>query len=236
MGSSPGWRPRWVRAIFIWQVSTGSGPEPWAWIRSSTTGWARPTWGMAFDGGDKCSSSTGREGFPVFLPARFRPEPPRAPVNSGRVLWNRLPGWWTTARDLQGRFATGNFKANRVKIFSLSDDGAGFRLKWEPLIRSSHRNFRPVDVNRGPDGAIYVVDWYSIPSFVIRTTPTATLAGTRLMAGFGESVLQRPLLRPPKLADAPLHEVLESLKAPESLDPRTRPEELSSRFDRPPRK
>ena len=50
--------------------------------------------------------------------------------------------------DLQGRFATGDFKANRVKIFSLSDDGAGFKLKWEePLLRSSHRNFRPVDVN-----------------------------------------------------------------------------------------
>ncbi len=65
-------------------------------------------------------------------------------------------------QSLQGQFIVGDFKTNRVKRFSLESDGAGFQLKWEtPLLQSSHRNFRPVDMRVGPDGAIYIVDWYN---------------------------------------------------------------------------
>ena len=64
--------------------------------------------------------------------------------------------------SLRGNFVTGDFKANRVKMFSLTAEGSGYRLEWqEPILKSRHRNFRPVDVKLGPDGAIYVVDWYN---------------------------------------------------------------------------
>lgn len=176
-------------------------------------------WGMAFDewgqmfvvdgaGGVSCLS-------PGQIPAQNRLKLPRIGNPGGYCGIGYLDGGHLP-EDLQGRFATGDFKANRVKIFSLSDDGAGFRLKWEePLIRSSHRNFRPVDVNRGPDGAIYVVDWYN--SIICHQDdayrdPRRDKAHGRIW----RISSQRPLLRPPKLADAPLHEVLESLKAPES--------------------
>tara|TARA_B100001115_G_scaffold183709_1_gene183432 strand:- start:692 stop:4546 length:3855 start_codon:yes stop_codon:yes gene_type:complete len=198
--------------------------------------WMGPAnpWGMAFDewgqmfvvdgaGGVSCLS-------PGQVPAQNRLKLPRIGnpggyCGIGYMDGGHLPG------DLQGRFATGDFKANRVKIFSLSDDGAGFKLKWEePLIRSSHRNFRPVDVNLGPDGAIYVVDWYN--SIICHQDdayrdPRRDKAHGRIW----RISSPRPPLRPPKLADAPLREVLNSLKAPDSWTRGQAKRELSNRFE-----
>jgi glucose/arabinose dehydrogenase len=44
----------------------------------------------------------------------------------------------------------------------IADDGAGFRVTdLPPFITSTHGSFRPVDVKIGPDGAIYIADWYN---------------------------------------------------------------------------
>lgn len=59
-------------------------------------------------------------------------------------------------------FAVGDYKKNQVTRFRMPDDGGGFKAEFiEPLLRSKHRNFRPIDVKPGPDGAIHVVDWYN---------------------------------------------------------------------------
>ena len=48
-----------------------------------------------------------------------------------------------------------------VKQHVISDDGSGFQAdETTPLLQSKDPNFRPVDLKFGPDGALYVVDWY----------------------------------------------------------------------------
>ena len=64
--------------------------------------------------------------------------------------------------DWQGDLITHDFRGHRVCRFKVSQDGSGFASQQMPdLIRSSHAAFRPVDVRLGPDGAIYIADWYN---------------------------------------------------------------------------
>jgi len=62
----------------------------------------------------------------------------------------------------QGVLVAGGFMNNAVYRFRLADEAAGFSAtELEPLVRSTHNAFRAVDVRVGPDGAIYVADWYN---------------------------------------------------------------------------
>jgi putative heme-binding domain-containing protein len=64
--------------------------------------------------------------------------------------------------DWQGNMITNDFRANRVCRFVVSEDGSGYASRQETeLIKSSHMAFRPIDVKMGPDGAIYIADWYN---------------------------------------------------------------------------
>jgi putative heme-binding domain-containing protein len=64
--------------------------------------------------------------------------------------------------------AQGNFLVNNnigfqgIKQHKVIELGSGFTSKeLEPLLFSTDRNFRPVDLKFGPDGALYVVDWFN---------------------------------------------------------------------------
>ena len=63
---------------------------------------------------------------------------------------------------VQGVLVSGGFLQNSVYWFQILDDGSGFRVKDLPvLIVSKSPAFRAVDVRMGPDGAIYIADWYN---------------------------------------------------------------------------
>ncbi|MCC9604375.1 GDSL-type esterase/lipase family protein [Blastopirellula sp. JC732] len=64
--------------------------------------------------------------------------------------------------------AQGNYLLNNcigfqgVLQYKMKEDGSGFAADpVEPLLQSSDLNFRPVDLQFGPDGALYIVDWYN---------------------------------------------------------------------------
>ena len=49
-----------------------------------------------------------------------------------------------------------------IDRMQITPDGSGHRaVNLDPVLRSEHRGFRPVDIQIGPDGAIYVSDWYN---------------------------------------------------------------------------
>ena len=64
--------------------------------------------------------------------------------------------------DWQGNALTNDFRANRICRFVLEEDGTAYRsIQKEDVIRSTNVAFRPIDLKMGPDGAIYVADWYN---------------------------------------------------------------------------
>jgi len=69
---------------------------------------------------------------------------------------SHLPEEW------RGNLLTNDFRGHRVCRFVISEDGAGFAAREQPeLIKTTHVAFRPIDIKMGPDGAIYIADWYN---------------------------------------------------------------------------
>lgn len=65
------------------------------------------------------------------------------------------------AAELGGRIIAPNSLHNLVYVSRRVPDTSTFQAVDEaPLLRSSDRWFRPVDAKVGPDGAIYLADWY----------------------------------------------------------------------------
>ena len=65
--------------------------------------------------------------------------------------------------NVQGNFLINNaIGFQGIKQHQIIETGSGLTSKEvEPLLQSSDPNFRPVDLKFGPDGALYVVDWYN---------------------------------------------------------------------------
>lgn len=182
-------------------------------------------WGHAFDewGQAFATDGAGSSGINYVFPgsahatavgaARVLPG-----LNSGtpkntaaEVVYSRhFPPEW------QGSIVTNDFRANRTVRYRVQPHESGYAAaEIETLLRSDHRSYRPVDTKIGPDGALYIVDWYNpiidhgevdfhhpirdkTHGRVWRLTKTGS-----------------PLVTPPRLAEAPTPQLLEQLRAPE---------------------
>lgn len=66
-------------------------------------------------------------------------------------------------KEMQGDYLLNNcIGFQGVLQYRMKESGSGFEAEpVSPLLRSSDVNFRPVDLQFGPDGALYVLDWYN---------------------------------------------------------------------------
>ncbi len=64
--------------------------------------------------------------------------------------------------DWQDTLVANDFRGNRTHRFALEQQDSGYISKQQAdVITSGHRAFRPVDLKMGPDGALYIADWYN---------------------------------------------------------------------------
>ncbi len=186
-------------------------------------GWWNP-WGHHFDrwGQSFVTDGAGFEGVcPAFPGATYSPAPTSRVLHGlnpghpkycgGDILSGRhLPEAW------QGSLVTNDFRAHRVCRFSLTPYGSSYSAKLESdIVKSTHPAFRPIDAKMGPDGALYVADWYN-PIInhgeVDFRDPRRDLTHGRIWRITAKG---RPLVPRPKLVGAPTADLLEALKAPE---------------------
>ncbi len=128
-------------------------------------------WGQAFDqwGQAFATDGAGSSGINYIFPEsahatavgaqRVLPGLNRnTPKNTGaEVIYSRhFPADW------QGSIITNDFRANRTVRYQIEVDESGYTSEEvQTVLRSDHRSYRPVDTKIGPDGALYIVDWYN---------------------------------------------------------------------------
>ncbi len=145
-------------------------------------------------------------GMQQFLPMRFRPTAGCEMVSS-----RHFPP------ETQGNYLLNNCIGEQgVYQHTVQESGSGFAAtEIEPIVRSKDRNFRPVDLEFGPDGALYICDWHNAlvghMQHSIRD-PSRDHTHGRI---YRITVKDRPLLQPPKIAGEPIAALLELLKLPE---------------------
>jgi mono/diheme cytochrome c family protein/glucose/arabinose dehydrogenase len=103
-----------------------------------------------------------------------------------------------------------------IKQHKIEDDGTGYKTSHrQDLLTSTDGNFRPVDLEFAPDGSLYLIDWHN--ALVGHMQHNARDPNRDHVHGriYRITYPSRPLVKPAKVAGAPLAELFENLKEPE---------------------
>jgi putative heme-binding domain-containing protein len=186
------------------------------WINPWGHDWDR--WGQSFvtDGagseGINYAIPGGAYAWAVGTPRVLQGLNPGSPKYCGCeiVSGRHFPDAW------QGNIITNDFRGHRVCRFVLSEDGSGYAAReLGELVKTTHEAFRPVDVKLGPDGALYIADWYN-PIIqhgeVDFRDPRRDQVHGRIWRVTAKG---RPLVPRPQLVNAGTEALLDALKAPE---------------------
>jgi glucose/arabinose dehydrogenase len=104
-----------------------------------------------------------------------------------------------------------------VLNYSLTEDGAGLKsTEVEPILSSSDKNFRPVDAEVGPDGALYIVDWHNPIIGHMQHNLRDNARAKEHGRVYRVTYPGRPLVSPVRIAGQPIPQLLDALKEPEN--------------------
>jgi glucose/arabinose dehydrogenase len=133
--------------------------------------------------------------------------------------------------EFQGNLLVNNVIGDQgILRYKMDDQGSSFTaVEAEPIVMSSDPNFRPADVEVGPDGAIWFTDWQNpIIGHMQHNLrdPSRDRTHGRVYRVTYEG---RPLVKPAAIAGEPIEKLLEILKSPDDRERSRARIELSGR-------
>ncbi len=141
-----------------------------------------------------------------FFPQRTRPCPGTEILSS-----RHFPEAW------QGDYLVANVIGFQgIHRYRVNDEGSGFTAQeQEPIVSSPDPNFRPSDIEVGPDGAIYFLEWQNpIIGHMQHNLRDPSRDRTHGRV-YRVTHTGRPLVKPVKIAGEPINRLLDLLKEPE---------------------
>jgi hypothetical protein len=116
--------------------------------------------------------------------------------------------------EVQGNYLLNNCIGFHGTLqYRMKDAGSGFSADpVEPLIQASDTNFRPVDLEFGPDGALYLVDWFNPLIGHMQHSLRDPKRDTTHGRIWRITYTKNPLVSPPKIAGEPINALLDLLK------------------------
>lgn len=120
--------------------------------------------------------------------------------------------------EVQGDFILGNLIGfHGIKQHQVLEDGTGYTSKYRhDLLVSKDPHFRPADLEFGPEGALYVLDWHNPVLNHGHASARDPLLDHKHGRIYRVTYPARPLVTPAKIAGASLAELLENLRLPEA--------------------
>jgi putative heme-binding domain-containing protein len=180
-------------------------------------------WGFVFTDWGEPIVLAGNNSSPIYpvpgLVVNHRDDPPALIWKNGngrKVSGGDIVGTAHFPDSWQGALIVGGYINNAVWALTVRDDGAGFILEdRKPLLKSSSRSFRPVDVKFGPDGGLYLCDWFNPIIGHYQASfrdPNRDKTHGRIWRVTAKG---RPFTKSPELANASVPELLDHLQSPD---------------------
>jgi putative heme-binding domain-containing protein len=191
-------------------------------LHSYRGGSSQNPWGVAFGHwGEPLVKGGSGTGISELLPIMIQTDHFQPPLDIGATQIKSMIAQIVESShlpdDMQGNVIIAGYFAHVIDRMKIAPDGSGHRAEnLPPLIQSNHRSFRPVDIQIGPDGAIYIADWYNPIIGHYQASfrhPDRDKSHGRVWRVVATG---RPLLKAPALTEMTAPELCEQLKSKES--------------------